>query len=78
MRTFTFVDSEDWTALYMDDVLLVEGHSVSAKDLLNAISVVFPNKIENIEIKDGDFLSNTFTSLFDLKKAYEELQNENN
>lgn len=78
MKTFTFVNSEDWTALYMDDVLLAEGHSVSAKDLLNAISVVFPNKIEYIEIRDEDFLSNTFTSLADLKKAYEELQNENN
>ena len=78
MKTFTFVESENWTALYMDDVLLVEGHSVSAKDLLNAVSVVFPNEIEHFEVKDEDFLSNTFTSLTDLKKAYEELQNENN
>lgn len=78
MRTFTFVNSEDWTALYMDNALLAEGHSISAKDLLDAISVVFPNEIEYFKVKDGDFLSNTFTSLSDLKKAYEELQNENN
>ena len=78
MRTFTFVGSEDWTTLYMDDLLIAEGYPLSAKDLLNAISIVFPNKIEDIEIKDEDFLSNTFTSLTDLKKAYEELQNENN
>ena len=54
MTKFTFVTAEcgDWQALYINDKLAVEGHSVSARDVLNAITDILPNKIERYEISD--------------------------
>jgi hypothetical protein len=54
MTNFTFVTAEcgDWQALYIDGKLAVEGHSVSAWDVLDAIANILPNKVENYEISD--------------------------
>ena len=54
MTKFTFVTSEsgDWQALYIDGKLAVDGHSVSARDVLDAIADILPNKVERYEIAD--------------------------
>ena len=54
MTRFTFVTAEcgDWQALYVDGKLAAEGHSVSARDVLDAISGILPNKIERYEVPD--------------------------
>ena len=54
MTKFTFVTAEcgDWQALYIDDKLAVEGHSVSARDVLDAIADILPNRVERYEISD--------------------------
>lgn len=54
MTKFTFVIAEcgDWQALYINDKLAVEGHSVSARDVLDAIADILPNKVERYEISD--------------------------
>ena len=54
MTKFTFVSAEcgDWQALYIDDKLAVEGHSVYAEDVLDAIADILPNKVERYEIAD--------------------------
>lgn len=47
-RKFTFVHVEpDWQAIYMDDTLLAEGHSISAHDLLDGLADVLPNIVEH-------------------------------
>lgn len=52
MTKFTFVTAEcgDWQALYIDGKLAVEGHSVRARDVLDAIADILPNKVERYEI----------------------------
>jgi hypothetical protein len=52
MTKFTFVTAEcgDWQALYINDKLAVEGHSVRARDVLDAIVDILPNKVERYEI----------------------------
>ncbi len=54
MTKFTFVTAEcgDWQALYINNKLAVEGHSVSARDVLDAIANILPNKVERYEIRD--------------------------
>lgn len=54
MIKFTFVTSEcgDWQALYIGNRLAVEGHSVSARDVLDAISNILPNEVERYEVSD--------------------------
>lgn len=54
MTKFTFVTAEcgDWQALYIDGKLAAEGHSVNARDVLDAISDILPNKIERYEVPD--------------------------
>lgn len=54
MTKFTFVTAEcgDWQALYINDRLAVEGHSISARSVLDAIASILPNKIERYEIRD--------------------------
>lgn len=54
MTKFTFVTAEcgDWQALYINEKLAVEGHSVSARDVLSAIADILPNKVERYEIPD--------------------------
>ena len=54
MTNFTFVSSEcgDWQALYINGELAVEGHSISARDVLDAIANILPNKVESYEIPD--------------------------
>lgn len=54
MTKFTFVTAEcgDWQALYIDDKLAVEGHSVGARDVIEAIADILPNKVERYEISD--------------------------
>ena len=54
MTNFTLVCPEcgDWEALYMDDMLIAEGHSLRVCDILDAISRVFPNKFEQKWISD--------------------------
>lgn len=49
---FTFVTSEsgDWKALYINDKLVVEGHEVTAKDVLDCIADILPNKVICLEI----------------------------
>lgn len=54
MTKFTFVTAEcgDWQALYINDKLAVEGHSVRARDVLDAIAEILPNKVERYEIRN--------------------------
>ena len=54
MTRFTFVTAEcgDWKALYIDNKLAVEGHSIRARDVLDAIADIFPNKVERYEVND--------------------------
>ena len=54
MIKFTFVTAEcgDWQALYTNGELAAEGHSISARDVLDAIADILPNKVESYEIPD--------------------------
>ena len=54
MTKFVFITSEcgDWQALYINGELAVEGHSISAKNVLYAIANILPNKVESYEIPD--------------------------
>lgn len=54
ITNFTLVCPEcgDWEALYMDDVLVAEEHSLRVCDVLDAISMVLPNKFEQKWISD--------------------------
>ena len=54
MTKFTFVTAEcgDWQALYIDGKLAAEGHSIRARDVLDAIANILPNKVERYEIAD--------------------------
>lgn len=54
MIKFTFVTAEcgDWQALYIDGKLATEGHSIRARDVLDAIADILPNKVERYEITD--------------------------
>ena len=68
MTKFTFVTSEcgDWQALYIDGRLAAEGHSISARDLLDAIADILPNKVESYEISDRIAEDGMPTNLSDL------------
>lgn len=68
MTKFTFVTSEcgDWQALYIDGKLAAEGHSISARDLLDAIADILPNKVESYEISDRIAEDGMLTNLSDL------------
>lgn len=54
MTKFTFVTAEcgDWQALYIDDKLATEGHSVRMSDVFDAIADILPNKVERYEIRN--------------------------
>lgn len=54
MTKFTFVTAEcgDWQALYINGKLAAEGHSVSARDVLDVINNILPNEIERYEVPD--------------------------
>ena len=51
---FTFVTAEcgDWQALYINEKLAAEGHSVNTRDALDAMADILPNKVERYEIAD--------------------------
>ena len=68
MTKFTFVTSEcgDWQALYIDGRLAAEGYSISARDLLDAIADILPNKVESYEISDRIAEDGMLTNLSDL------------
>lgn len=54
MTYFTFVTTEcgDWQALYVNGKLVTEGHSISVRDVLDAIADILPNKVEKYEVSD--------------------------
>ncbi len=45
-------ESGDWEAWYLDGKLIAQGHKIKVKDILNAISHIFPNTYKTIEITD--------------------------
>lgn len=49
---FTFVNSEDgdWQALYINGKLAAEGHTIKAKDVLDCIADILPNKVVSLEV----------------------------
>lgn len=71
MTKFTFVTAEcgDWQALYVDDKLAAEGHRVNARDVLDAIADIFPNKVEKYEIPDRIAEDGMPTNLSDLSNS---------
>ena len=70
MTKFTFVTAEcgDWQALYIDGKLAVEGHSIRARDVLDAIADILPNKVERYEIANEVAEMGMPTSLSDLSE----------
>lgn len=54
MVNFTIISSKsgDWEALYANGKLLVEGHRLYARDVLDSISNIMPNTVKSIEIDD--------------------------
>ena len=55
MKTkFTLVSCEsgDWEALYINDRLAAEGHSIRVRDVIDSISDILPNEYSEIEISD--------------------------
>jgi hypothetical protein len=42
----------DWEAWYLNGKLIVEGHSVSGWNMLDALADVFSNTIRTVEISD--------------------------
>lgn len=54
MYKFTYVssDSGDWSAWYLDGEKLVEGHKITALDLMDVIRHVFPHKLEITYVQD--------------------------
>jgi hypothetical protein len=68
MTKFTFVTAEcgDWQALYVDDKLAAEGHSVRVSDVFDAIADILPNKVERYEIANEIAEMGMPTNLSDL------------
>ena len=55
MKTkFTIVTAEcgDWQALYLNNKLAAEGHSLSIWDVLDCIADILPNEVKYMEIPD--------------------------
>lgn len=55
MKTkFTLINCEsgDWEALYINDKLAAEGHSIRVRDVIDSISDILPNEYNEIEISD--------------------------
>jgi hypothetical protein len=54
MYKFIFVSpvDGDWTALYVNDKLIAEGHSIRAEDILDAIENILPNYYTHVEISN--------------------------
>ena len=55
MKTkFTIISPEsgDWEALYINGKLAAEGHSLDARDVLDAIDDILPNEVNSIWIPD--------------------------
>ena len=65
--TFVHADSGDWEGLYADEKLILEGHSVRAVDVLDAIADILPNSVEHIYVSE-DAASLLPECLEDLKK----------
>lgn len=47
-----YPDSGDWEALYANGRLIAEGHSLCARDVLDAISGVLPNIFKYMPVSD--------------------------
>ena len=44
--------SDDWEALYVNGKLVAERHSLSVRDVFDAIANIFPNEFKYKEISD--------------------------
>ena len=51
---FTLASNEsgDWEALYINDKLATEGHSIKVRDVLDCINDILPNEYSKIEVSD--------------------------
>jgi len=45
-------ESGDWEALYVNEELIDEGHSLSVSDIFEAIQDIFPHEFRSEEIDD--------------------------
>lgn len=45
-------ESGDWEALYMNDLLIAEGHSLDAYHVLKALANTLPYKVDTMEVSD--------------------------
>lgn len=50
--TRVYPESGDWEAWYLNGKLIAEGHSVDARNLLEALADVFLNEVKSFEISD--------------------------
>jgi len=52
INQFTKLMSSDWEAWYMNGKLIAEGHIVRVESILDALTDIFPNTYDSIEISD--------------------------
>lgn len=76
MYKFTYVssDSGDWNAWYLDGEKLVEGHKITALDLMDVIRHVFPHKLEIAYVQDEIVEMGLSESLGDICEIDSELE----
>lgn len=53
MKTkFTFVNCEDWAALYIDGKLALQDHRIRPEVLLDCLQDVMPNEVERVDVPE--------------------------
>ena len=50
--TLVSCESCDWEALYINDKLTAEGHSIKVRDFIDCINDILPNEYSKIEVSD--------------------------
>lgn len=51
-------NDDDWTGLYIDGKLIIEGHSIRARDVVEALGYKYESKV--VEFVDGSSCPETF------------------
>lgn len=53
MKTVILVRSDDWTGVYVDDILQTSGHSFRADELVNILESVQPFTVKWVTVNQG-------------------------
>ena len=59
---FTFVNCDDWAALYIDGKLALQDHRIRPEALLDCLRDIMPNEVECIDV-DEEIVENGLPEL---------------